>query len=97
MKTAAWFPIPPRLSWAVVFMAFTGCGAVDNHITAMTEGLQGSVDNWRVACNAGKAALEANGEDPAELVEACEEGWRAFQLIEEYQKTYCAIRGLICD
>lgn len=84
----------------VLSIMLTGCGAAaipDDHITRLTEELQPVIENYRFICQAGRGCLEASGQDTADFVKACEEGWRLFQKIEAYQTVYCEMRGLECS
>jgi hypothetical protein len=89
-----------QLFTILICSALAGCGGAaipDDHITKITEKIQPVVDDWRLICKAGRGCMESAGQDPGELVEACERGWAIFQAIEAYQSAYCTIRGIQCS
>lgn len=89
-----------QIGIVIALFGLAGCGGVDHpddHISALTYKLQPAADHWRHICQTGRACIEAAREDPADLIKACEEGWRIFQAIEAYQIAYCNARGLECS
>lgn len=62
-------------------------------VETTSQKLRPAVEGWAKLCITARAMAEAAGEDTAELVKLCEDGWKAFQTVQSIQELAVKLAG----